>query len=68
MTQEWKDRLNGLLSRKFLAFVIATVLVFMGKIEGWMWAGIAGAYLGINLLQKQIDAGKEVSLGNGTEH
>lgn len=63
----WK-KLTELLSRKFIVFAIGTVLVFMGKIEGWQWAALAGAYLGINLLQKQIDAGREVRLGDGAEH
>jgi hypothetical protein len=53
----WKamwTRLQDLLSRKFIVFVIASVAMFMKLIDGWVWAGVAGAYLGINLLQKKL--------------
>jgi len=46
---EWKAILERLLSRKFIVWVVATVLVFMGKIEGWMWIAITGTYMGVNL-------------------
>lgn len=64
MTQEWKDRLNSLLSRKFLVWVAATVALFMKLIDGFVWAGVTGAYLGINLIQKKLEG----TNGNGTEH
>jgi len=46
---DWKAILERLLSRKFIVWVVATVLVFMGKIEGWMWIAITGTYMGVNL-------------------
>ena len=48
-----KEFLKSLLSRKFVVFVIATVAMFMGLISGTIWAGIAGLYLGANLLRHQ---------------
>lgn len=53
----WKamsTRVQDLLSRKFLVFAIASVAMFMKLIDGWVWAGIAGVYLGVNLLQKKL--------------
>lgn len=54
MTAEWKERLSGLLSRKFLAFGVASIALFMKLIDGWMWLTVAGVYLGANLLQKKM--------------
>ena len=51
----WSKFFIGFVSRKFVVFVLATVLMFMGKLEGWMWAAIAGAYLGINILQHRVE-------------
>jgi hypothetical protein len=62
----WKamfTRVQDLLSRKFIVFVIATILVFMKSIEGWMWVVIAAEYLGINMLQKKLLEGKLPDVG-----
>jgi hypothetical protein len=54
MTAELKVRLSDLLSRKFLVWVVATVALFMKLIDGFVWAGVTGLYIGVNLLQKII--------------
>ncbi len=42
--------LNKLLPKKFIVFGLATVFVFMGKLDGQFWGYIAMAYLGSNAL------------------
>lgn len=42
---------NKMLPKKFIVMVIATILIFMGKIDGFQWFIIAGAYLGVNVIQ-----------------
>jgi len=44
-----KGFLKSLLSRKLWIWVVATVALFMGLIEGWIWGGITAAYMGANL-------------------
>jgi hypothetical protein len=56
---EWIDFVfNKLIPKKLLVWVIATILVFSGKLNGEMWAYISMAYLGVNMLQKFTGAGK----------
>jgi len=42
---------NKMIPKKFIVMVIATVLVFMDKIDGFQWFVIACAYLGVNVIQ-----------------
>ncbi len=42
---------NKIIPKKLLIMLIATVLVFMNKIDGFQWFIIAGAYLGVNVIQ-----------------
>jgi hypothetical protein len=53
-----KDRLKALLSRKFIAFVVASVFLYLGKLPAEYWAGVAGAYIGLNVLQTKLTGGK----------
>jgi hypothetical protein len=46
-----KDRLQSLLSRKFLAFAVATILLATGLINQQTWVIITGAYIGLNVAQ-----------------
>jgi hypothetical protein len=55
------ELLTSFLSRKFLAWAVATVALFMHMISGEAWLIITGAWLGINILQKLI----ERKSGNG---
>ena len=48
------QRLTGLVSRKFLIVVAATVAMFMSKIDGLTWAGIVMLYLGADQIQEKI--------------
>jgi hypothetical protein len=41
---------NKVIPKKFIVFSSATVLVFLGKIEGQHWFYIALAYFGVNVL------------------
>jgi hypothetical protein len=45
------------LSRRFLVFIIATVLVFMEKISDWVWLLTGLGYISLNTLEK-IAGGK----------
>lgn len=47
----WKVFFRGLLSRKFIVWIVATVALFMGLIDGILWGGITAAYLGVNVWQ-----------------
>lgn len=42
------------LSRRFLVFIIATVLMFMGKISDWVWLLTGLGYISFNTLEKII--------------
>jgi hypothetical protein len=41
-------------SRKFLALVLATVVLFYNKIGEYTWGAVVGLYLGANLLDSKI--------------
>jgi hypothetical protein len=48
---DWGVFWRGLLSRKFICWAVATVAMFMGLVDGLVWAAITGAYLGVNVWQ-----------------
>jgi len=50
------------LSRKLVVLIIATLLVYLGKIDGWQWVLMASAYLGMNVLDKIV--GRNDTKGN----
>ena len=49
--------IKKLFSRKFIALVIATFLVWNRKIESSVWLVVALAYISVNLVQKWIERG-----------
>lgn len=53
-----RERLKAMLSRKFLAFVAATILLVLGNINQQTWLIITGAYIGLNVLQDKLMGGK----------
>lgn len=65
-----KEFLKNLLSRKLIIWVVATVALFMGLIEGWIWGAITATYMGANLLDWQIIKKHEDpgSKGNGSSY
>lgn len=42
------------LSRRFLVFVVATVLVIMGKISDWVWLLTGITYISLNTIEKVL--------------
>jgi len=42
------------LSRRFFVFVVASILVIIGKISDWTWLLTAIAYISMNTLEKII--------------
>ena len=46
-------------SRKFQAWIVATLLLQVGKITSNDWVIITGIYIGINLIQKAIERNNE---------
>ena len=47
-------------SRKFQAWMVATVLLYVGKLESFDWVIVTGIYIGVNVLQKIIELKKQV--------
>ncbi len=47
--------LKGFVSKKLVVWIVATVLLFMGKIDMWWWGLITTAYLGVNVTQDLIN-------------
>jgi len=45
------------LSRRFLVFMVGTILVVVGKIDGWVWFATAVAYISVNTLEKILKGG-----------
>ena len=43
---------NKMIPKKLLVWVIATVLCFLGVLNGDLWAYISMMYIGTNVLQK----------------
>jgi hypothetical protein len=43
---------NKLLPKKFIVLTVATVLIFIDKLDGEQWFIVAAAYLGVNAVQK----------------
>lgn len=56
---EIKGRLKSFLSKKLIALAIATVLVFMGKLDGEYWFWLAVGYTGLNVLSKTAEVFKK---------
>jgi len=46
---------NKALPKKFIILIIATVLTFLGILEGGQWVGIAFVYAGVNIGQKVLE-------------
>jgi hypothetical protein len=44
-------------SRRFLVFVVATVLVIMGKISDWVWFFTGIFYISLNTAEKILTKG-----------
>jgi hypothetical protein len=39
-------------SRRFIVFIVATILVMMGKISDWIWLLTGISYISLNTLEK----------------
>jgi hypothetical protein len=50
------DKMSDLLSRKFLALILSTGLLWYGKIDQMMWLTVVGAYLGANVADKYFQS------------
>lgn len=50
---------NKVLPKKFIVFTLASVLIFIEKIDGQMWGYIAMAYLTVNVTQKFVGKNNE---------
>jgi hypothetical protein len=46
---------GGMLSRKFIGLILATVLVWFAKIDDQVWLWVMVAYIGGNVANKFID-------------
>jgi len=57
--EDFKDRIS---SRKFLGFVIATLLVALGKISDQVWLTVFITYCTANVAEKIVNKG-----GNNNE-
>jgi hypothetical protein len=54
MKEDFKDKIS---SRKFLGFVIATILVALGKISDQVWLTVFITYCTANVAEKFINKG-----------
>jgi hypothetical protein len=52
--EAWLYFVGRLKSTKFQIMVTATILLFLGKLDQWGWLAVAGAYMGVNFLQKKF--------------
>jgi len=59
-----KEFLKSLLSRKLIVWLVATVALFMGLIDGFIWGAITATYMGANLADWLII--KKNEKGEGT--
>lgn len=50
-----KSRLDALFSRKFVTWIVATGLLWLGKIPPDIWLYLTAAYLGLNVAQKYME-------------
>lgn len=50
-----KNFLSRISSRKFLVWLVATGALFIGKIEGNLWAVISCIYIGGNVLKYLVE-------------
>ena len=46
--------MNKFLSRKFLVFIVGTLLIWFGKIDGNIWLALALGYISINTLHRYL--------------
>ena len=49
---ELKKRLLSFISKKNFAFLVATVLLWMGKISDQVWVLVFGVFVGLNAYEK----------------
>jgi hypothetical protein len=47
------------LSRKFIVFTVATLLLIFKRLDATTWLYVALAYLGINVVAKLVKGGEE---------
>jgi len=45
------------LSRRFLVFIVASILVIIGKISDWVWLLSGIAYISLNTIEKILSKG-----------
>ena len=57
--------LQKITSRKFIVFVIATWLLYAGRIPPWVWLTVAVIYIGGNVAQKFLSVAAPRNLGGG---
>ena len=48
---DFRKFLKGFVSKKLIVWCIATVLLWLGKIDPWWWGMITMLYLGVNITQ-----------------
>jgi hypothetical protein len=56
-------RVEKYLSRRFIVFIVATVLVMLGKISDFVWLLTGIAYISLNTLEKILPMLKGVKNG-----
>lgn len=49
-----KEILTNLFSRKFLALVLGTYMLYLKDIDQYVWLAIVAAYLGSNIADKYL--------------
>jgi len=58
---------NKALPKKLIVWVVATVLVFLGKVDGYVWGIVTGVYLGVNIIGKFSPIAKKMAEGDNGE-
>ena len=53
---------HKVIPKKLLVWIMATIFVFLGKLDGELWAYISMVYIGGNLLQKFILKDKVIKI------
>lgn len=43
---------NKAIPKKLIVWIVATIALFMGYIDGWTWMILTGIYLGANIVGK----------------
>ncbi|MEW6097298.1 MAG: hypothetical protein AB1567_12380 [bacterium] len=49
----------GFFSRKFLAWVVASIFLWAGKIAGSEWVVVTGIYVGVNIIESAVEGLKK---------